>query len=100
MQIEDKGKTVCLEAGQELTVFLGVPLEEEAARWGAINASDSSVLEALSSGVLTLPRGVTGAVYLAKKKGVAQLDSVRPPCAGPAAGCSPDRVWHATVVVQ
>ena len=100
LQLEDKGKTICLKVGDELTVFLAVPITEESTRWGSIETSDASVLEALNSGILTLVRGVTGAVYQAHTRGVAQLTSVRPPCEGLPANCSPDQVWQATIVVH
>lgn len=98
LQLEDKGKIVCFKVGDELTAFLSVPLGQESSRWGPIQASDTSILEAMNAGILTLPRGVTGAVYRVLRAGSVQLTSVRPPCTGPDASCSPDQTWRATII--
>jgi hypothetical protein len=99
LQVEDANSTYCLNAGDVLTVFLRVPLEQAAAGWQPVHASDQSVLQPMNAGVLTLPRGVTGAVYRAQP-GVAQLTSVRAPCASPDAGCATDLVWRVSIVVR
>ena len=99
LQVEDANGTYCLNADDVLTVFLRVPLEQAAAGWQPVRASDQSVLQPMNAGVLTLPRGVTGAVYRAQP-GTAQLTSVRAPCASPDAGCAPDLVWRVSVVVR
>src|SRR5207237_4151190 len=60
LQLADAGKTVCLRVGRVLTVFLHAPPNE--AGWSAVHISDRSVLQPGNSGVLTLVRGVTGAL--------------------------------------
>ena len=100
LQVEDRGGTYCLNVGDELTVFLRVPIDQESTAWRAIAASDSAVLEPMNAGVLTLPRGVTGAVYRASREGTAQLTSSRPPCAAADAACSADDLWQAAIVVR
>jgi hypothetical protein len=99
LQDADAGRTVCLTPGEVLTVFLHAPVGE--ARWGTITAANHAVLSPLSSGVLTLPIGVTAAVYRAGKTGTTRLDSTRPPCSPPeVTGCDAAHEWSAHVVVR
>ena len=98
--MEDGGRDYCLRVGDQLTVFLRAPLDEASTGWQAISASDATVLEPGTSGVLALPRGVTGAAYRAARAGTVQLTSVRPPCATPDAACNPNDVWRAGIVVR
>ena len=99
LQLADAGKTVCLRAGQVLTVFLQAPPSE--ASWSAVHVSDRSVLQPGNSGVLTLVRGVTGAVLRGHGRGVATLSSSRSPCRPPTrAGCDAAHQWQARVVVR
>ena len=100
LQVEDRGGTYCLNVGDELTVFLRVPLDQESTAWRSIGVSNSAVLEPMNAGILTLPRGVTGAVYRAAQAGTVQLTSFRPPCAAADAACSADDLWRAAIVVQ
>jgi hypothetical protein len=100
LQDGDAGRTVCLKQGDVLTVFLHAPVNEE--RWRPITTADHRVLTPRSSGVLTLPLGVTAAVFTAAGKGTARLTSTRPPCSPPAATatCDSSHQWSARVVVQ
>jgi hypothetical protein len=100
LQVEDAGPDYCLKVGDQLTVFLRAPLDASAAAWQPISASDATVLEPGTSGVLALPRGVTGAAYRAARPGTVQLTSVRAPCAAPDAACNPNDVWRAGIVVR
>lgn len=89
----------CLSTGQVLTVFLHAPVDEE--RWGAIRPNPDGVLIARSTGVMTLPLGVSAGVFVARTPGTVTLRSVRLPCAPPAAeGCDAAHRWTATVVVR
>ena len=82
-----------------LTVFLHAPVDE--ARWGEIHATPANVLTARSTGVMTLPIGVTAGNFAATKTGTVTLSSVRPPCAPPATtGCDTKHSWSARVVVH
>ena len=87
LQDADSGRTVCLKQGDVLTVFLHAPVGED--RWRPIATHDGDVLTPRSSGVLTLPLGVTAAVYSGAKKGTATLTSTRPA-----------HKWSARVVVR
>jgi hypothetical protein len=99
LQDGDAGRTVCLKQGDVLTVFLHAPVNEE--RWRQITTADHAVLAPRSSGVLTLPLGVTAAVFAATGKGTARLESTRPPCSPPAtSGCDASHRWSARVVVR
>jgi hypothetical protein len=99
LQDADAGRTVCLNQGDVLTVFLHARQGED--RWGPITTSDRHVLKPRSSGVLTLPIGVTGAVYAGAGKGTARLTSTRPPCNPPSrSGCDAAHEWTARVVVR
>ena len=99
LQDEDSGRTVCLRQGDVLTVFLHAPVGED--RWRPITTHDGGVLTPRSSGVLTLPLGVTAAVYGGAKKGTATLTSTRPPCSpSNSAGCDAKHKWSARVVVK
>lgn len=95
----DSGRTVCLAQGDVLTVFLHAPVGED--RWAPITTRDRGVLTPQSSGVLTLPLGVTAAVYRGKEKGTARLVSTRPPCSPAAKSeCDASHAWSARVVVR
>jgi hypothetical protein len=99
LQDEDSGRTVCLRQGDVLTVFLHASVGED--RWRPITTQDGDVLTPRSSGVLTLPLGVTAAVYSGAKKGTARLTSTRPPCSpSKSAGCDASHEWSARVVVR
>ncbi len=83
--------TFCVHVGQRLSVFLSVPLAEaETGKWASIKASDTSVLQVVPSGALTLVRGVTAGIFAAGHTGSCRLSSTRPS----------GQAWEATIVVQ
>jgi hypothetical protein len=95
---KNAGGTYCLKQGDVLTVFLHAPVDE--ARWGEIATSPPNVLTARSTGVMTLPIGVTAGNFAATKSGTVTLRSVRPPCSPPAkTGCDAAHSWSARIVV-
>jgi hypothetical protein len=99
LQLEDVGTTICLASGKVLTVFLKAPVDEP--MWAPIRASNTNLLQPGNTGILTLVRGVTGAVFRAKAHGLMTLSSTRPPC--PKAGdpsCDAQHSWTARVVVS
>jgi hypothetical protein len=99
LQDGDSGGTFCLKQGDVLTIFLHAPVGED--RWGPITMPDHRVLKPRSTGVLTLPLGVTASVYTAAGAGTARLTSTRPPCKPPArSGCDASHEWSARVVVR
>jgi hypothetical protein len=99
LQDADSGRTVCLKQGDVITVFLHAPVDEE--RWGPITTLDRGVLTVRSSGVMTLPLGVTAGVFLGAHQGTARLTSTRAPCSPPkSAGCDAKHQWSARVVVR
>lgn len=80
-------------------MFLHAPVDE--ARWGAITTTPAGVLEPRTTGVMTLPIGVSAGVFAATARGTVTLQSVRPPCAPPGdEGCDAAHRWTATVVVR
>ena len=91
---------MCLKQGDVLTVFLHAPVNED--RWRPITTAEHRVLTPRSSGVLTLPLGVTAAVFTATGKGTARLTSTRPPCSPPSdtSACDASHQWSARVVVR
>ncbi|MHB8511682.1 MAG: hypothetical protein ACYDCC_05830 [Actinomycetota bacterium] len=93
LQNEDNGKSYCIHVGEIITVFLRVPLSQLKTMWGVVTVSGSS-LEPMSNGVMTLVRGVRGAVYKAAAPGTAVLQSKRG-----CSGCTPSS-WSATIVVR
>ncbi|MHB8719708.1 MAG: hypothetical protein ACYDAC_12595 [Candidatus Dormibacteria bacterium] len=98
----DNGGRFCLGVGQTVSVFLRVPLDQaDTGRFSSIVASDSSVLQAVPSGALTLVRGVTAGIFTALRAGTSTLSSTRPPCAASvASGCPAGQGWQVTIVVQ
>jgi hypothetical protein len=105
LQLPDNGRTVCLSVGKELTIFLKAP-SLDSALWGPIEASDPAVLEPGNLGIMTLVRGITGGIFVARRVGTARLTSERPSCAPappPASStsvtCTSVVSWSATVVV-
>jgi len=99
LQLADAGKTVCLHHGDVLTVFLAAPPDE--AMWTPIHTSSRRVVEPRSAGVLTLVRGVTGAVFRADARGIATLTSTRPPCTRQTIrSCDSAHEWRARVEIK
>jgi hypothetical protein len=99
LQDKNAGGTYCLGKGDVLTVFLHAPTGEE--RFGPVTATPKGVLEARSTGVMTLPLGVSAGVFAATGTGTVTLRSVRPPCDPPATnGCDAAHAWTARMVVR
>jgi len=84
----DAGRSWCVTVGQTLTVTLHVPVAQSASPWAPITASGPAVLEPVSNGVASLPRGVTATFFAVRKPGVATITSTR----------SDGATWKATVV--
>ena len=78
----------CLHEGDVLTVYLKVA-PDDVDHWQPISVSSDTVLTRRSSGVQTLVRGVTGAVFLAAHPGIATVRSAR----------SGGAAWRADIVV-
>jgi len=86
----ESGGTYCLSVGEKVSVFLSVPLAEaDTSRWTPISASDTSVLQGVPSGALTLVRGVTAGIFAAGHAGTCRLSSTRPT----------GQTWEAVIVV-
>ncbi len=84
-------KTFCLHIGDTVSVFLNVPLAEaDTGKWAPITASDTSVLERVPNGALTLVRGVTAGIFKIRQAGTSRLSSSRPS----------GQTWEATIVVE
>jgi hypothetical protein len=70
-------------------VQLTVPAEQFETRWSPIAPTNPAVLEPVSNGSVTLPRGITATFLVARKRGVVDITSRRP-----------DGLrWSATVVI-
>ena len=111
LQNEDQGKSECLPVGKELTVFLKAPTVD-GARWSPVEVSDPTVLAPGNVGIMTLVRGVTGGIFIARRTGTARLTSKLPACgsastatsttssaAPPTVACLVLQSWSAMVVV-
>jgi hypothetical protein len=96
VQDADNGKTVCLHDGDVLTVFLHA--DPNADRWAPIAASGSDILEARSTGVMTLVRGVTAAIFAVHGHGVATLSSNSTGCTS-GSSCA-TKTWLVKLVVR
>jgi hypothetical protein len=94
----DSGRTVTLQVGQRLEVYLhGTP---ESA-WSAPVASGPALAPA-ANGKLSLQRGVSGAAFEAVRPGQAQVDSTRRICPDPSPGqvaCQGMQAFQVTVAV-
>ena len=86
----DNGGTWCVTVGETLVISLSVPFAEAASRWQPAMPSDTTVLEPVSNGAVSLVRGVTATFLAVRKPGVATVTSTRP-------GHPP---WKATVVAR
>ncbi len=92
---QDNGGTFCVRPGERVMVYLrGTPARE----WAPIR-SDSAVLVAVPSGLLSLPVGVTGASFLAARPGTAHLTSDRPVCSSGPVRCDALLAFRVTVLV-
>jgi hypothetical protein len=97
----DSGKSFCLHVGERVSVFLSVPPDQaDSGKWAAITASDTTVLQAVPNGALTLVRGVTAGIFAGERVGTSRLSSTRPPCtAAEPSGCPAGQGWQVTIVV-
>lgn len=87
----ESGGTFCLRVGEKVSIFLSVPLDQaDTGRWTPIKASDTSMLQSVPSGALTLVRGVTAGIFAADHVGTSRLSSTRPS----------GQNWEAAIVVQ
>lgn len=86
----DTGGTWCVAQGATLVVQLHVPPEQSDTRWSPVASSETGVLEPVSNGAVTLPRGITATFLSARSSGVVTLTSTRPDGSR----------WSATVVVS
>jgi hypothetical protein len=86
----DTGGTWCVARGATLVVQLHVPPEQSDTRWSPVASSETGVLEPVSNGAVTLPRGITATFLSARSSGVVTLTSTRPDGSR----------WSATVVVS
>jgi hypothetical protein len=99
LQDKNADGTYCLSTGDVLTIFLHAPVDET--RWGPIEVTPSRILTPRSTGVMTLPLGVSAGNFEAAATGTATLRSVRPPCDPPATtGCDAKHLWTTRVVVR
>jgi hypothetical protein len=85
----DTGGTWCVDQGATLVVQLHVPPEQSDTRWSPVASAETGVLEPVSNGAVTLPRGITATFLSARAAGVVTLTSTRPD----------GTRWSATVVV-
>jgi hypothetical protein len=86
----DTGGVWCVDPGATLVVQLHVPPEQSDTRWSPAASSDTGVLEPVSNGAVTLPRGITATFLTARTAGVVALRSTRPDGSR----------WKATVVIR
>jgi hypothetical protein len=86
----DNGGTWCVTVGETLVVSLSVPFAEAASRWQSATPSDTTILEPVSNGAVSLVRGVTATFLAVRKPGVVTVTATRP-------GHPP---WKATVVAR
>jgi hypothetical protein len=86
----DANGTWCVTVGQTFTITLNVPIGQGDTRWEPIAPSDPGVLEPISNGAVSLPRGVTATFFAVRKAGVVTVSSSRPD----------GSKWQATVVAK
>ncbi|MFI1796702.1 hypothetical protein ACH427_04985 [Streptomyces sp. NPDC020379] len=86
----DNGARVCLAKGQEIAVFLNAHSKDPRAFWQPITARPSSALRRGNNGVMTLPVGVTAALFTPTAAGDIQLAGRR----------DSGGTWTATLVVH
>jgi hypothetical protein len=94
----DTGRTVCARVSQRIEIYLHGTV---ASPWSAITVVGDP-LRPTASGKLSLPLGVTGAVFTAVAPGQAEVDSVRPTCTSQPGGaaCSAIAQFRVTVAVR
>jgi hypothetical protein len=80
----DNGRTVCALVSQRIEIYLHGTVAEP---WSALTAAGGG-LRPTASGKLSLPVGVTGAVFTAVSRGPAEVVSTRPTCANQPTGSS------------
>ncbi|MEU5429369.1 hypothetical protein AB0H73_27785 [Streptomyces olivoreticuli] len=86
----DNGARVCLAKGQEIAVFLNARSKDSRALWQPVTAQPSSAVRRGDSGVMTLPIGVTAALFTPTAAGDIHLASHR----------DSGGTWAATLVVH
>ena len=86
----DNAGTWCVTVGETLVVSLSVPVAQATSRWQPATPSDTTVLEPVSNGAVSLVRGVTATFLAVRKPGVVTVTATRP-------GHPP---WKATVVAN
>lgn len=102
LTVSDDNKTLCVRQGVGVLVILqGTP----ASTWAPIHAS-STVLSPRPNGGLALPRGATGAYFVAVHPGTSVITSSRSVCPGAGAppsghamSCDALLAYHVTVKV-
>lgn len=87
---DDDGARVCMARGQVISVFLNAHTMESKDFWQPVTARPDSAVKRKSNGVMTLPIGVTAALFSLTAKGDVQLASQR----------NSGKTWRATVVVH
>jgi len=94
----DTGRTVCARVSQRIEIYLHGTV---ASPWSAITVVGDP-LRPTASGKLSLPVGVTGAVFTAVAPGQAEVDSARPTCTSQPGepACSAVAQFRVTVSVR
>src|SRR5215472_18700725 len=92
----DNGKTLCVNAGTGMFVFLH---GTQSRRWAPLHSS-SGALVVKPSGMMSLAVGVTGGYFVAMRAGTATLTSVRSPCHVGGSGCPAGTSFKVTVLVS
>ena len=99
LQDGDRNGTFCIHRGDVVAVFLHAPTGD--ARWGPVTADPASAVVPRTTGVMTLPLGVTAAIFEARRTRTVTLRSVRAPCdEGASSGCDTAHQWTARLVIR
>jgi hypothetical protein len=94
----DNGRTVCARVSQRIEIYLHGTVAQP---WSAITAAGDR-LRPTASGKLSLPVGVTGAVFTALAPGPVEVVSSRPMCSAQPgqSGCTALAAFRVTVSVS
>ncbi|WKK26630.1 hypothetical protein QZH56_14155 [Streptomyces olivoreticuli] len=87
---DDDGARICLAKGQVIAVFLNAHSKDAHKAWQPVTAQPASAVRRLSNGVMSLPIGVTAALFSPAVVGDVQLASRR----------ADGGTWHAALVVH